>query len=51
MEKQEKMFQELKERFTKKLVLVAPKLNKKNVNTLDYKTDGVLSMEYKDERW
>jgi len=30
MEKQERAFKELKEKFTKKLVLVAPDLDKKN---------------------
>jgi len=30
MKKQEKAFRELKERFTKKLVLVVPDLDKKN---------------------
>jgi len=52
-EKQEKMFQELKERFTKEPVLVVPDLNKKmrmKVDTSDYATEGVLSMEYEDER-
>jgi len=54
MEKQEKMFQELEKRFTKKLILAVSKLNKKmriKVDTLNYTTDRVLFMEYKDERW
>ena len=48
------MFQELKERFTKEPVLAVPDLDKKmrmKVDTLDYATEGVLSMECKDERW
>jgi len=51
IERQEKAFKELKERFTKELVLAAPDLDKKmrmEVNTLDYATGGVLSIEYKD---
>jgi len=50
-EKQEKAFRELKERFTKELVLAAPDLDKKmrmEVDVLDYATGGVLSMEYRD---
>ena len=49
-EKEEKAFQELKERFTKKLVLVAPDINKKmrmEVDASDYATGGVLLMECK----
>ena len=45
------MFRELKKRFTKEPVLVALDLDKKmrmKVNTLDYATEGVLSMEYED---
>jgi len=41
VEKQEKVFKELKEQFTKEPVLVAPNLDKKiriEVNTLDYMT-------------
>jgi len=44
-EKEEKAFQELKERFTKKLVLAAPDINKKmrmEVDVLDYATGGVI---------
>ena len=47
-EKQEEAFKKLKERFTKELVLVAPGINKKmrmKVDTLDYATEGVLSIE------
>ncbi len=42
------MFKELKEKFTKELVLAAPDLNKKmrmEVDILDYATRRVLSME------
>jgi len=49
--KQEKAFEELKRRFTEKLVLVAPDLDKKmqmKVDTSDYATGGVLSMECED---
>jgi len=54
MEKQEKTFRELKEWFTKELVLAAPDLDKKlrvEVNTSDYATGGVLSMEVENGRW
>ena len=53
-EKQEKVFRELKEKFTKKLVLVAPDLDKKmriEVDASDYATGGVLLMEGKDGLW
>jgi len=51
MEKQEKVFKELKERFTKELVLAAPDLDKKmriEVDASDYTIGGVLSMECED---
>ena len=54
MEKQEEAFRELKERFTKELVLAAPDLDKKirmEVDASDYATEGVLSMECEDNRW
>jgi len=54
MEKQEKAFRELKERFTKELVLTAPDLDKKmrmEVDTSDYATGGVLFMECGDGLW
>ena len=54
MEKQEKAFRELKEKFTKELVLAVPDLNKKmrmEVDASDYTIEGILSMEYKDGRW
>ena len=47
------MFSELKEKFTKELVLAVLDLDKKirmEVNASDYVTRGVLSMECKDER-
>jgi len=50
-EKQEKAFKELKEQFTKELVLAAPDLDKKmrmEVNVSDYATRGVLLMECND---
>ena len=53
MEKQKEVFRRLKEKFTKKLVLAAPDLDKKiriEVDTLDYITGGVLSMECEDRK-
>jgi len=53
-EKQEKAFGELKEQFTKELVLAALDLDKKlrvKVDTSDYATGGVLSMEEENGRW
>ena len=50
-ERQEKAFRELKEQFTKELVLAAPDIDKKmrmEVDALDYATGGVLSMECED---
>jgi len=54
MERQEKAFRELKERFTKELVLAALDLDKKlrvEVDASDYAMGGVLSMEGEDGRW
>jgi len=54
MERQEEAFRKLKKRFTKELVLVALDLNKKiriEVDTSDYVTGGILSIEYEDGRW
>jgi len=54
MEKEEKAFKELKERFTKEPVLAAPDIDKKmrmEVDALDYATGGVLSMECEDGLW
>jgi len=48
------VFKELKERFTKEPVLAALNLDKKmkmEVDTLNYTTERVLSMEYKDGKW
>ena len=53
-ERQEKVFRELKEWFTKELVLAALDLDKKlrvEVNTSDYVIGGVLSMEGEDGKW
>ena len=53
IERQEKAFKKLKERFTKELVLVVSDLDKKirmEVDASDYVTGGVLSIEYKDEK-
>jgi len=54
MEKQKEVFRELKEWFTKELVLAALDLDKKmriEVDTLDYPTGRALSMECKDRKW
>jgi len=54
MERQEKAFKKLKERFTKELVLAVPDLDKKmrmEVDASDYAMGGILSMECEDERW
>jgi len=51
-EKQEKVFRELKERFTKELVLAVLDLDKKmrmEVDASDYATRGMLSMECEDK--
>jgi len=48
------VFQELKGRFIKELVLAAPVLDKKmrmEVNVSNYATEEVLLMEYKNRRW
>ena len=53
-EKEEKVFKELKERFTKEPVLAAPDIDKKmrmEVDALDYVTGGILSMECKNGLW
>jgi len=54
MEREEKAFKELKERFTKEPVLAAPDIDKKmrmEVDASDYATGGVLSMECEDGLW
>ena len=53
-EKQNKAFEELKKRFTEEPVLTAPDLDKKmrmEIDTSDYATGRVLSMEYEDGLW
>jgi len=53
-ERKEKVFKELKERFTKELVLAAPDIDKKmrmEVDALDYAMGGMLSMECEDGLW
>ena len=53
-ERQEKAFKELKEQFTKELVLAAPDIDKKmrmEVDASDYAMGGVLLMECKDGLW
>ena len=52
--KQEESFEMLKKQFTTEPVLRAPDLDKKmriKVNTSDFVTVGVLSMECEDEIW
>ena len=54
MEREEKVFKELKERFTKEPVLAALDIDKKirmEVDMSDYATGGVLSMECEDKLW
>ena len=54
MERQEKVFKELKEQFTKELVLAALNIDKKmriEVDASDYAMEGVLSMECEDRLW
>jgi len=51
--RQEAVFEELKRKFTEELVLAALDLDKRiriEVDTLDYATGGVLSMECEDGR-
>ena len=53
-EKQQKAFEELKERFTIEPVLVIPDLDKEirvEVDASDFATGGVLSMKYEDKKW
>jgi len=53
-ERQQKVFKELKKRFTKEPVLVVPDLDKKmrmEVDVSDYTIGGVLSMECEDGKW
>ena len=53
-EKQQKAFEELKERFMIELVLVIPDLDKEirvEVDILDFAIEEVLSMKYEDKKW
>jgi len=53
-ERQQKAFEELKERFTTEPVLVTPDLDREmrvEVDASDFATEGVLSMKCEDERW
>ena len=52
--RQKKSFEELKKRFTIKLMLVVPDLDRKirmEVNALDFVIEGVLSIECENRRW
>ena len=54
MERQEEAFRELKEQFTKELVLAVLDLDKRlrvKVDASDYATGGVLSIEGEDGKW
>ena len=53
-EKQQKVFEELKKRFTTEPVLVIPDLDREirvEVDVLDFTMRGVLSMRCEDEKW
>jgi len=53
-ERQQKAFEELKERFTTELVLITPDLDKEmrvEVDVSDFAMKGVLSMKCEDEKW
>ena len=53
-ERQQKAFEELKERFTTEPVLVTPDLDKEmrmEADALDFATEGILSMKCEDEKW
>ena len=53
-EKQQKAFEELKERFITEPVLVTPDLDKEmrvEADASDFVMGGVLSMKYEDEKW
>ena len=53
-ERQQKAFEELKERFTTELVLVTPDLDKEmrvEADASDFAIGGVLSMKCEDEKW
>jgi len=53
-ERQQKVFEELKKRFTTEPVLVTPDLNKEmrvEADASDFVTGGILSMKCEDEKW
>ena len=53
-ERQQKAFEELKERFMIEPVLITPDLDREmrvEVDVLDFAIDGVLSMKCENERW
>ena len=53
-ERQQKAFEELKERFTTEPVLVTPDLDKEmrmEADALDFATEEILSMKCEDEKW
>ena len=53
-EKQQKVFEELNERFMIEPVLITPDLDREmrvEVDVLDFAIDGVLSMKCENERW
>ena len=53
-ERQQRVFEELKERFIIEPVLVTPDLDKEmrvKVDTLDFATEEVLLMKYEDEKY
>ena len=53
-ERQQKIFEELKEMFTIELVLVLPDLDKEmrvEIDALDFAIKGVLSMKCEDKKW
>jgi len=52
--RQEGVFRELKERFTRELVLTTPDLDKKmriEVDILNYATEEILSMKCENGKW
>ena len=53
-ERQQRAFEELKERFITEPVLVTPDLDKEmrvEADASDFVIEGVLSMKYEDEKW
>ena len=52
--KQQKVFEKLKERFTIKLILITPDLNKEiriEANGLNFTIEGMLLIKYKAKKW